>query len=833
MEYCAGMQPYEPYPPRPAGRDRARAAGARLPRSSSRARRLGGLASGLAAVLGLVAAWGPRAQAATPQEPALIPGLEHTPPLSEVARGRLLLEELRCTACHAGELPGALPRVAAPRLEEIGWRASPTYLARFLGDPAGTLPGARMPDVLAGVPSARRAEVALSLTHYLVSLNSRPASTPSEGSEASASDEPGDAALGQSLFHDIGCVACHAARSSPSGSQPAGPAGVRTVALGQVPVKYSRESLADFLYQPLRVRPSGRMPDMGLSRAEARALASYLIGPEPPARERLVLEPQRVAEGARFFAELACAACHIGPGVAPPARSGPAFAARLAELDPRRGCLAPTHTAGPRYSLDESQLSALRAALASPETPLHPSEEVGFALATFNCIACHKRNAYGGVSRALDPYFRGDEPNLGDHGRLPPELTGAGAKLRPEWMRQVLFDGATVRRYMHTRMPQFGAEALGDLPARFARADALEPFEVPDYEGEQAREMREAGRRLLGSAGLGCIVCHDFNGHAGSGMRGLDLVDSCERLQPAWFAAFLTNPQRFRPGILMPESWPDGRAVQTTILAGDSEAQLRAIWYFLTDGRTANTPEGLAPRPSRLSVGERARTYRGRSRVAGFRGIAVGFPDGIHYAYDANNGALAALWQGDFLSVRWDGQGAGDFDPAAPVIELARDLCLAQLDSRESPWPLRPRMDDQHPVNPDPTYPRQYGYRFRGYDLDQADVPTLRYAIGAVEIEDRSVGEREQGRALLRRRLHCESPAAETLWFRALVGDFGASPGATSGRDFELGRLRLRIPDVPIHVRLLPGSANERELLLELALPEGPSEWSFEYEILR
>src|SRR6185503_16517120 len=62
--------------------------------------------------------------------------------------------------------------------------------------------------------------------------------------------------------------------------------------------------------------------------------------------------------------------------------------------------------------------------------------------------------------------------DLGDEGRIPPQLTGVGDKLRPEWLRDVLVNKGYVRQYMATRMPQFGARNVGQLPAAFEQADS-------------------------------------------------------------------------------------------------------------------------------------------------------------------------------------------------------------------------------------------------------------------------------------------------------------------------------------------------------------------------
>ena len=86
----------------------------------------------------------------------------------------------------------------------------------------------------------------------------------------------------------------------------------------------------------------------------------------------------------------------------------------------------------------------------------------------------------------------------------------------------------------------------------------------------------------------------------------------------------------------------------------------------LSLGTSAADPPGIRRVDTVLSVDETARTYRGRSSVAGFRGIAVGFPERISYAFNAETGTLSAIWQGDFIRVDRGGQGSGGFNPSAP-----------------------------------------------------------------------------------------------------------------------------------------------------------------------
>ncbi len=76
------------------------------------------------------------------------------------------------------------------------------------------------------------------------------------------------------------------------------------VPLAHVASKYSVKSLSEFLFQPLRVRSSGRMPDLKLTPAESMAIAGYLIGEESQPIDVLNPDPVLVEQGRKHFVSL-------------------------------------------------------------------------------------------------------------------------------------------------------------------------------------------------------------------------------------------------------------------------------------------------------------------------------------------------------------------------------------------------------------------------------------------------------------------------------------------------------------------------------------------------
>ncbi len=779
-------------------------------------------------------------------------------PLSQIQAGSLLMAEFRCAACHTGvpqesRIEQGLEKIA-PDLTEVGARVTPEFLRSFLASPSTAHPGTTMPDLLDSKSASEKQAIVESLTHFLVA-QSRP-------SNPVVATEPIDGQLGYELFHSIGCVACHGPNEVGQESLESGdeekhveedeedvdPAIAArqliepsVVGLSHVSAKYTIKSLSEFLFQPLKVRSSGRMPDMKLTPAESLAIAGYLVGEEKPVSEALVPNAELVEAGKEHFRTLNCAACHTLPGfhATPVHRS-------LKTGDLTLGCLSmvdqgladsKASSCSPRFRLGANQVSAMAAAVRAEPLVASDKDQLAMTLTAFRCVNCHVRDDYGGVHDAHNAFFKGSQLNLGEDGRIPPPLTWMGAKLQSSWMKKVLFDGESVRHYMATRMPQYGENNIAHLPDLFRRLDTMtgpemklpNPERLNEVEEQREKLMRAAGRDLLGDKGANCVACHAFNGKAASTHQGIDLLTSYERLKPAWFYRYLQNPGAFRPRTVMPSAWPDGEAAVTTILDGDTHRQIEAIWYYLSLGTSAADPSGVRAVGTKLNVGDTAVIHRGRSRVAGFRGIAVGLPEKLSYAFNAETGTLSAIWEGEFVNVNWSGQGSGDFNPASQSIQLAQDVSFAVLDHESTPWPLLPVMTKEAPANPNPWYPKNVGYQFRGYFLDDVSIPTFQYRIGKLEIEDRTVAVVEESQRMLRRTLTLDAVTPQTLWFRALVGEISRE----NEQVFRNERLRLTVPPSETHIRPLSDEPQQVELLLRLKIPQGKSTLELRYEPLK
>ena len=120
-----------------------------------------------------------------------------------------------------------------------------------------------MPDSFHTSDPQAKQDAAEFLTQYLVSL----------GGPMKPGGEDGNILLvdhGRKLFQTVGCVACHAAEKGAAAQVP-------SVPLPNLAEKTTVDRLEAFLLNPLKERPASRMPNLGLSRDEAHALAVYLL----------------------------------------------------------------------------------------------------------------------------------------------------------------------------------------------------------------------------------------------------------------------------------------------------------------------------------------------------------------------------------------------------------------------------------------------------------------------------------------------------------------------------------------------------------------------------
>ena len=547
------------------------------------------------------------------------------------------------------------------------------------------------------------------------------------------------------------------------------------------------------------------------------------IAPPSPDKPKFTLDVGLVEQGRRLFATIGCASCHTlsieGKAIATELVAKP-----IAETAVTSGCLA-EKVAGkaPRYGLSAVQRTSLATALKT-QLAEPVAETVHRTLATLNCYACHKRGQLGGVEAARDSVFESRQKEMGDEGRLPPILTGVGDKLRQDWLRHVLHNGANDRKeYMVTKMPKFGPANVEPLVGLFEEVDRQPDvmpkaeFTDPDY------RVKAAGRHLVGGQALSCIKCHDFGPYPSTGVRAINLTTMNQRLRADWFYRYVLDPQAYRRGTRMPAPWPFGQTTVRDVLKADVNLQVQAVWLYLADRDKAAVPVGLVREPIELKPVTEPIIYRNFIEGAGSRAIGVGYPEGVNLAFDANDMRMALIWHGAFIdaSRHWTGRGQGFEAPLGDhVLPLPSHAPLIILDQPDREVSSRQGRD--------------LGYKFLGYRLDAQQRPIFRYSIPGLTIDDYPTPFKGGGKyATLKRTLKFEgSGDSSQLWYRAAVANkiepLGEHRYQVDGIwTMEIGTMEIGTSGT--EQPLIRTSSGKQELLLPIRLKNGKAEITQHY----
>jgi mono/diheme cytochrome c family protein len=706
-------------------------------------------------------------------------------------------------------LAAALQKRQGPDLSQVGRRVFPGWIFSWLENPQRLRPQAVMPRLFAGDESGRVQRYAVAT--YLASLGG-----PLPSQERRPKELRDIVGRGEQSFRRAGCAVCH------SGAE-GHPAIADLTGLGS---KTMPARLAEFLADPLSIDPSGRMPDMSLRRGEARDLAYWLCEsaaegidrelPEPPAAESVIAafeHLQPAAEQRKEFTELepaerllalgrslvtakGCTNCHrIAPAgePRPPADAAPAFAVLRDPQRQQRGCLRSSDTPhgdknvkmpAPRFALTAGDRDALRTFLVQasrgPGTPA-PTFAASVTLERFHCLACHERNGSGGLAPEQVDALRKVETAQETEQLTPPSLTEVGRKLQTPWLRAMLTERRRARPWMPLRMPQFGRENVGHLAEALAACDGVDPgAETKQFEYDP--DAIKVGQFLVGKTAFGCIGCHDIAGRPSNGTRGPDLASMRDRVRYDWYVRWLYDAQRMQPGTRMPTVFPDGRSPLETLLGGTGAAQAGAIWQYLALGENLPLPDGVESHEAlALAPKDRVLVVRTFMPDAGNRALAVGFPDGVSFAFDAAQCRLAYGWTGGFLDAApiWNARGGRPAGLLGPRFWTAPP---------EFPWAVTTSAEGDVPPDwskrandaalgapvPEGTLPEEPPrIHFHGYRLDHSGAPTFRYALTRpsgeiVEVQERVEPRQELAGVGLLRHFDIAMASNQTAWH--LVG---------------------------------------------------------------
>jgi hypothetical protein len=189
------------------------------------------------------------------------------------------------------------------------------------------------------------------------------------------------------------------------------------------------------------------------------------------------------------------------------------------------------------------------------------------------------------------------------------------------------------------------------------------------------------------------------------------------------------------------------------------------VWRYLASAKP-RPPIGASANPIELVPTDQPIIYRNFIEGAGPRAIAMGFPDKVHVAWDADQMRLALVWRGAFIDAgkHWTGRGQGFQSPLGDgVFTPDAGPSIAVLTSPESSWPAAAQRGQ-------PAGGEGDGPRFRGYSLDPQGRPTFKWSIGGMRIRETIEPVVEGGKTMVRRTMRIGGrPAAGEAFFRVTV----------------------------------------------------------------
>jgi cytochrome c553 len=481
--------------------------------------------------------------------------------------------------------------------------------------------------------------------------------------------------------------------------------------------------------------------------------------PLPGTRPPSTADSVSIARGQQLYSSLGCVRCHEPSAPSKVQEQAPDWF----DLSGEGGCLELMPREGvPHFAFTRKERLVLQRHLEKDALWLTTGPQASrtrHALQAYGCIACHEHGLAGVPREEVMRLFSGSG-DLGDEGRIPPTLDGVESKLQAHWLGEVIQDGASVRPYMHTRMPAFGENAGGFVTGALL---AMAPSEAAALDDPFDREVVEMGKDLAGTGGFACISCHRLAGHRSVGIQGLDLATVGQRLRRDWFEDWLANPHGKRATTRMPVYWDaDGQSAVTKFGDGRADIQIEALWEYLSLGPNMPLPEGLIPDSDAFRLVPMQHPIYFGTFMEGLsaRVLTVGFPERVHLAFDQHHVRLAKYWRGDFMDAEgtWSGRaGQLELPAGLEVRDLPPGPAFAFVGPEEA-WPTED--------------PKRMGWRMRGHRRDGDEYPTFRYGYGTLEVEETLIPELDASGPFLRRIFALRSEESpEGLVFRTLDRD--------------------------------------------------------------
>lgn len=505
-----------------------------------------------------------------------------------IHEGRVLFAKYQCGRCHTNSDSAVAALRSgtefeqqrhAPRLQGIGSRVSPDWLAAWLQNPRHLRADATMPKLA----STDAHDVNRDLVAYLISLRDDLKGLAGPGHQTATGQDDKNLENGANLFERLGCIACHTfAEKDPTTEW-------NRISLHFVNAKFLPGQLYQFLKSPHRFHDGSHMPDFHLTDDEVHALTAHIeANSKGQISSQLSIESADLGRGQKLFSEMKCDRCHEVSANQPLAKADVRFPF---SNQVKSGC--PGHDdqprqSAPRFRLSERERDCLQRFLVAVEikdvSALNGVPDViPRAITSLRCTACH---AYDSTS-ALWPEVVADEGS-GNLTETVPPLTLVGEKLQGPWIAKLLSAELKQkpRPWITARMPSFPkyAQIISHGLADQHGVAYEEPF-PREFDSDRI----DLGRQLtMRDGGLDCRQCHGIGKELPHGdvktqiALGINFAMVRDRLRPEFVMRQLFDPPRYDIGSRMPRFAPDLKTTAAKHLAdGDAAIQFDSLKQYL------------------------------------------------------------------------------------------------------------------------------------------------------------------------------------------------------------------------------------------------------------
>ncbi len=570
-------------------------------------------------------------------------GVMEVPKADRLNEARLLFARMGCVGCHATEGFNDLRKIG-PALTHLGSKVEAAWLPKWIENPKSFHADSRMPRFfgLSNAPMDERQQAIIgSIAAYLLDK-----SEPVKFAKTEAAT--GDAKRGEALVAKVGCLGCHTVGNFKANNFGPDLDGSGSKLKKQWLIAWLKDPKKLF---PQTKMPNMRLSDREAADIAHYLLSlkneAFDAQPGPQvgaaALDGLVLEELRkkstdqdahaqsaamdekqkqLLVGQKMILNYGCFGCHdiggfeaakkIGAelteeGSKPVERFDFGFLPiehtregffRQKLSDPRSFDMGKvkTHTEKlkmPQFDFTPEQVDLLilhLTSLTKHSIPmdrrrlLNPDdqavEEGRKLVRNFNCQGCHVLDGKGGnIAETLD-----------DKGLAPPALEGEGKKVKGDWLFTFLHKPATIRPWLHLRMPTFGfTDEQATVLVRYFQGKDRVGVEFKSLEKNPVdQEMLYAGKDMFGK--LQCLQCHQVAEGSKKSPADLapDLGLAADRLREHWIVEWLKDPQVVQPGTRMPTFFPEGQSPLPKFLGGNVDNQIKALKTFIVHYKPEN-----------------------------------------------------------------------------------------------------------------------------------------------------------------------------------------------------------------------------------------------------